>query len=316
MKRNVLVFVLVVALLTGLVAVPVMANDEKPYIAMIALGYGHQFWQAVRMGAEQAAEEFGVRITFEGPEDETMVDRQVDMLKTALANKPQAIAMAAIDTESVAGILQEAKAEGIVVVGFDAGVGDAESDAKVSTDSVEAGRLAAENAARLLNNEGKIGIIGHSQTTIDAVQRVIGFQEKIAEFPGIQIVDIQYGEGDHLRSAEIAKTMTLAHADIDLIYTSNEGSCVGAYIGLREVGKIRDIMLVGFDSSAAMKDGIRTGEIVGAITQDPVGMGYKTVEAAVKLLNGEQVDSFIDTGCYWYDASNMDADHIAPLLYD
>lgn len=110
--------------------------------------------------------------------------------------------------------------------------------------------------------------------------------------------------------------MTLAHADIDLIYTSNEGSCVGAYIGLREVGKIRDIMLVGFDSSAAMKDGIRTGEIVGAITQDPVGMGYKTVEAAVKLLNGEQVDSFIDTGCYWYDASNMDADHIAPLLYD
>ena len=257
-----------------------------------------------------------MRITFEGPEDETMVDRQVDMLKTALANKPQAIAMAAIDTESVAGILQEAKAEGIVVVGFDAGVGDAESDAKVSTDSVEAGRLAAENAARLLNNEGKIGIIGHSQTTIDAVQRVIGFQEKIAEFPGIQIVDIQYGEGDHLRSAEIAKTMTLAHADIDLIYTSNEGSCVGAYIGLREVGKIRDIMLVGFDSSAAMKDGIRTGEIVGAITQDPVGMGYKTVEAAVKLLNGEQVDSFIDTGCYWYDASNMDADHIAPLLYD
>jgi len=282
MKRNVLVFVLVVALLTGLVAVPVMANDEKPYIAMIALGYGHQFWQAVRMGAEQAAEEFGVRITFEGPEDETMVDRQVDMLKTALANKPQAIAMAAIDTESVAGILQEAKAEGIVVVGFDAGVGDAESDAKVSTDSVEAGRLAAENAARLLNNEGKIGIIGHSQTTIDAVQRVIGFQEKIAEFPGIQIVDIQYGEGDHLRSAEIAKTMTLAHADIDLIYTSNEGSCVGAYIGLREVGKIRDIMLVGFDSSAAMKDGIRTGEIVGAITQDPVGMGYKTVESCSK----------------------------------
>ena len=55
-------------------------------------------------------------------------------------------------------------------------------------------------------------------------------------------------------------------------------------------------MLVGFDSSAAMKDGIRSGEIVGAITQDPIGMGYKTVEAAVKLLNGEPVDEFIDTG--------------------
>ena len=110
--------------------------------------------------------------------------------------------------------------------------------------------------------------------------------------------------------------MLQAHPDIDLIYTSNEGACVGAYNGLKEAGKIKEVLLVGFDSSAAMKEGVRSGEIVGAITQDPVGMGYKTVEAAVKLLNGEKVDSFIDTGCYWYDASNMDEDHIKPLLYD
>ena len=58
-------------------------RDDKPYIAMIALGYGHQFWQAVRQGAEEAAKDYNVRITFEGPEEETMVDKQVDMLKTA-----------------------------------------------------------------------------------------------------------------------------------------------------------------------------------------------------------------------------------------
>ena len=56
------------------------ADGEEPYIAMIALGFSHQFWQAVKSGADQAAADLGVKITFEGPEQETMVDKQVDML--------------------------------------------------------------------------------------------------------------------------------------------------------------------------------------------------------------------------------------------
>lgn len=293
------------------------AEEDDKYIAMIALGFSHQYWQAVKQGAEEAAADLGYRITFEGPEAETMVDKQVDMLKTALQNNPQAVCMAAIDTESVAGILQEAKKDGMPVVGFDAGVGAEESDAKCSTDSKAAGALAAEHAAEILGGKGKVAIIGHSQTVIDAVERVVGFQEKIeSDYPDIEIVDIQYGEGDHMKSAEIAKSMVVANPDLQLIYTSNEGSCVGAYNGLKEAGKIGEVELIGFDSSAAMKEAIRSGEIVGAITQNPIGMGRAAVETAVKLINGEEVPEFIDTGCCWYDASNMDDPEIAPLLYD
>ena len=125
-------------------------TEDDKYIAMIALGFSHQYWQAVKQGAEEAADELGYRITFEGPEQETMVDKQVDMLKTAVQNNPDAICMAAIDTESVAGILQEEKAKGVPVIGFDSGVGEAESDVKCSTDSMAAGALAAEHAGELL----------------------------------------------------------------------------------------------------------------------------------------------------------------------
>lgn len=293
------------------------ADSGKPYIAMIALGFSHQYWQAVKQGAEQAAEEYGVSITFEGPETETQVDKQVDMLKTALGNNPVAVCMAAIDTESVAGILQEAKGKGVKVVGFDAGVGEAEADCKCTTDSIEAGAIAAEHAAELLGGKGKIAVIGYSQTTVDSVERNKGFIDKITnDYPDIEVVDVQFGDGDHLKSAEIAKAMVQANPDLNLIFTNNEGSCIGAYNGLNEVGKIDDVKLIGFDSSAAMKEAIRNGQIAGAITQDPIGMGYKSIEAAVKLVNGEEVESFIDTGCYWYDADNMDDPQIAPLLYD
>ena len=293
-------------------------EDDKPYVAMIALGYGHQFWQAVKQGAEQAAEEYGVTITFEGPEQETMVDKQVDMLKTAIQNKPDAICMAAIDIASVTDILNEQKAAGVPVIGFDAGLGDELPQVTVSCNNEEAGKLAAQNAAELLNGEGKIAIMGHSETAPDAIARVEGFIKEIeANWPNIEIVDDQYADGDQLRSAEATKGMLLANPEIDLIYASNEGACVGAYNGMKELGVNGQVKLVGFDSSAALKEGIRCGDISGAITQDPVSMGYMCVEAAVKLMNGEDLGTtFIDAGFAWYNADNMDSPEIAPCLYD
>jgi ribose transport system substrate-binding protein len=59
-----------------------------------------------------------------------------------------------------------------------------------------------------------------------------------------------------------------------------------------------------------------TGLQAGAITQNPIGIGYKCVEAAVKAINGEPVDKVIDTGFYWYDATNIDSDEIKAVLYE
>ena len=64
----------------ALASAPAAYAEDEIYIPMISKGFQHQFWQAVKLGADQAAEEFGVRITFEGPDNETMVDRQIDML--------------------------------------------------------------------------------------------------------------------------------------------------------------------------------------------------------------------------------------------
>lgn len=71
-------------------------------------GFQHQFWQAVKQGAEQQAEKEGVRITFEGPTDETQVEEQMTMLANALAKQPAAIGFAALDSEAAAPVLKQA----------------------------------------------------------------------------------------------------------------------------------------------------------------------------------------------------------------
>ena len=106
------------------------AAAEKLYIPVISKGFQHQFWQAVKLGSENAAKDLNVDITFEGPESEAMVDKQVEMFQTALDKKPAAICLAAVDSKAFEPLLQQAKAAGIPVIGFDSGV---DSDIPVTT---------------------------------------------------------------------------------------------------------------------------------------------------------------------------------------
>ncbi|MNY76872.1 hypothetical protein D3C86_2165940 [compost metagenome] len=61
---------------------------------------------------------------------------------------------------------------------------------------------------------------------------------------------------------------------------------------------------------------ITSGVMNGAITQNPVGIGYETVKAAIGALKGETLPTIIDTGFFYYDATNMADPEIAAVLYD
>lgn len=61
---------------------------------------------------------------------------------------------------------------------------------------------------------------------------------------------------------------------------------------------------------------IRSGQIAGAVTQNPYQMGYRAVVEAVKAAGGEKLPKEIDSGFAWYDAKNMDDPQIREALYD
>lgn len=292
------------------------ADSGKIYIPVISKGFQHQFWQAVKAGAEKASKEFNVEITFEGPESETMVDKQVEMLQAALGKNPKAICLAALDSKAVIPLLEKAKAANIPVIGFDSGVDSDIPVATAATDNIKASALAADKMAELIGNEGEIGVVVHDQTSRTGVDRRDGFVNQIkAKYPNIKIVDIQYGGGDQLKSTDLAKAMIQAHPKIKGFFGANEGSAIGVLNAVKELNKESSIKVVGYDSGKQQLDAISSGTEAGAITQDPIGIGYKAVEAAVKAIKGEKIEKNIDTGFHWYDKSNIDSDAIKPLLY-
>ncbi len=148
MKKT-LIALMALVILVSLTPLFAQGTQEagKPYIAVVSKGEQHDFWQQVKLGANAAAKEYGVDITFEGPPSESDVQIQVEMLNNAMAKNPVAIALAALNTSSVLDQLQQTKNAGIPVIGFDSGVPEAPQGsiwANASTNNYAAAGLAAQ----------------------------------------------------------------------------------------------------------------------------------------------------------------------------
>jgi ribose transport system substrate-binding protein len=290
-------------------------SGEQPYIAIVSKGFQHQFWQAVKKGADQEAQKEGVRISFEGPATESDIEAQVTMLTNALAKQPAAIGFAALDSKAAAPLLQQAKTANIPVIAFDSGVDSDIPLTTAATDNKAAAAEAAKHMSEALGGTGKVAMVVHDQTSKSGTDRRDGFAEWMkANAPGITLLDPQYGGGDQAKSADITKSIISANPDLKGIYGSNEGSAIGVVKGVQESGKT-GLTIIGFDSGQAQIDAINSGVMLGAITQNPVGMGEQLVQAAVKATKGESLPKVIDTGFYWYDKTNITDPKITAVLY-
>ena len=292
-------------------------QSQEIYIPLVSKGFQHQFWQAVKQGAEQAAKDLKVKVSFEGPETEAMVDKQIDMLSAALAKKPQAIGFAALDSQAAIPLLKKAQAAKIPVVAFDSGVDSDIPVTTTTTDNKAAAALAADKMAELIGKSGEVALVVHDQTSRTGVDRRDGFVNRIkSTYPNIKIVSVQYGGGDQLKSTEITKSILQASPNIKGIFGANEGSAIGVVNGVKEMKRTGKVVVIGYDSGKQQKNAIMDGSMAGAITQNPVGMGYKTVEMAVKAVKGEKMPKIVDTGFFWYDKTNIADPKIAAVLYD
>ena len=293
------------------------ATGAAPYVAIVSKGSQHQFWQAVQKGATDEAAKLGATITYEGPASESEVDKQLTMLQTALDKKPAAICFAALDSKAATPLLEKAKAAGIPVVGFDSGVDSDIPVTTVTTDNAKAAGEAADQMAKLIGDAGKVAVIVHDQTSKTGQDRRDGFVNQMkAKHPNIEIVAIEYGAGDPVKSADFAKAIMTKNPDLKGFFGANEGSIKGVLNALKETGKEGKVVAIGYDSGQQQLDAIAAGTEAGAITQNPVGIGAKCVSAAMDAIAGKSMEKIIDTGYYWYDKTNITNPEIAAVLYN
>lgn len=294
----------------------VTESDEKLDIAVVAKGYASPFWAAVKEGAFAAGDDLGVNVTFSGPDTESDVVRQVDQINLAHVMHPDAFVFAALDSSASVIALEQFEESGIPVVAFDSGVPNSDIPiSTVATNNRAAAAAAAERMVELTGGEGEVAILAQTSTSVTGIDRRDGFIDYLAEnAPGLTVVDVQYNDSDQAKAEQQASAIIQAHPNLSGIFATDDDGAVAAAQTARRAGA--DLHIIGFDSGAVQVQLIREGEMVGSVTQNPYLMGYIAVETAVKAANGEDVEPVIDSGFYWYDATNWQDEDIQKAIYD
>lgn len=334
-------------------AAPDAATGDKPYVAIVSKGFQHQFWQVVNKGAQAAADELGVEITFDGPPTESDIAIQVDMLKSALDKKPVAVCLAALDPDSVKEQLDACAAANIPVIGFDSGVPGVEIYSTAATDNNAAAAIAADELFKNADFKAKfdaatadapikVGVLSQDATSASIIGRTEGFINKLVELAGTENVSVS-GHDKYNKAQDGAKLQivvnvpaTTSAADqktgaeallgegLAAIYGSNENAAGGILSAsndgsdfAKDTGKFKDTIAIGFDAGKTQRTAVENGWFYGSVTQDPYQIGYQAVKLAVDAINGgEGGNAIVDTGAKWYNAENLTDPSISELVYE
>ena len=176
---------------TSIVDTSNVTANEAYHFEIVVKSYQSSYWQAAVQGIEAEAEALGVTVNCTGPNQESDIADQVNMLNNAINQKPDGIGLAACDQESVLEALQTAMDQGIPVVCFDAGVPDAPEGSvysTIATDNYGAGAIAADHLYEALRDKitssespVRIGEVNQEATSYSIINRGLGFIDRMIE---------------------------------------------------------------------------------------------------------------------------------------
>ena len=331
------------------------SGDSKGYhFEVVVKSFQSSYWQAAVQGINQACDELGVTANTTGPNAESDIADQVNMLNNAINKDPDGIALAACDQNSVIDSLKTALEKKIPVVCFDSGVPDAPEGSVYATDvtdNEQAGGIAAEHIYpaikdKLGKGQVRVGEVNQDATSANISERGMGFINKfieLAKADGFTVavvgndfyVNQVKDNGDQASADVILEVAVPAQTTVELCATeasnimnkddtiamfgSNQVSAEGVLTANQNLNKLGTdegkIVGAGFDAGAVLKAAVKDGTMLGAVTQSPLMMGYYAIYALTAAANGEELED-VPTDGYWYDSTNMDSEEIAPNLYD
>jgi ribose transport system substrate-binding protein len=263
----------------------------------------HPFYQDLEAGLRAAAAQEGYDLIVQAGEFD--VARQKDQIENFIVRKVNAIIVSPCDSRSIGTSVLAANLAGIPVFTADIAVlaEEAQVVCHVASDNVAGGRLAAKALANALGGTGKVAIIDHPEVE-SVIQRVLGFEEELNNYPDIEIVAKLPGRGVKDIAFRTAEDILQGHPELDGIFGINDDSALGALAAVEKAGKLARVTIVGFDAVPEARQAIRNGKIFADVIQQPGVIGSSTIQAVADYMAGRAVPQSILIPCDLYSRSD------------
>ena len=279
-------------------------GSDRTTIAVIPKQTGGEFWETVEQGARRAGTTYDVDIRWEGTVTETEIAEQNKIIEGMVTLAVDGLVVAPLNARATQKGVDGAADAGIPVVVFDSGIDGDRHLSFIATDNRAGGSLAAEEMAQVAAADGNVIALRFLQGTGSTEARIEGFVAT-ATSHGLKIAADPYCEDGTIAGAKKTASNVLENfiegqrLAIDGIFACNLYTALGlaaALDDLRKGGITVDAIVIGFDTSPKLLDGLEAGTIHALVSQRPEMMGFLAVETMVKHLRGESVDARVDTG--------------------
>lgn len=286
---------------------------DQLYIEVSALGNLDYFYDH-KLGMEMVGKELGVRTEYVGPA-EYDINAMVAAFEQAIAKKPNGLVIVGFEP-SLNSIVDKAVEMGIPVVTVDADLPGSKRLAFVGTGNFGAGQVGGNKMANLIGEKGKVAIMTRpGQSNLE--QRVAGYKDAFASFPGIEVVQIVDTQSDPIVAASAASALLQKYPDLAGIACVEAAGGSGAATAVREANKIGKVKIIAMDRGNEVLEAIGEGIISASVAQQTALMPYYAVQILFNLNNSKVaitddneaagvlgIPAVIDTGVIIVDKSN------------
>jgi ribose transport system substrate-binding protein len=279
-------------------------GSGKPRVAFVS-NNAHSFWTFAEKGAQKAANEFGVELTFRRPPDGS-AKTQREMIQDLLNRGFKGVAVSPNDPKNNLSFYQSRVAPKMALVMTDNDLPDPSArKCYIGTHNYRAGRAAGELVKKALPKGGTVAIFVGQMDATNAVERRQGLLDELAGLDQKEMdkvtpadtEDLELGNGYTLlvTKTDGAKQEVCQSQAQDLLI---KHPTVGCLVGLWEynppailaaVSKKKGAKpaIVAFDENDLTLEGIKNDEVVGTIVQNPYQFGYQSVKVLAGLAQGK-----------------------------
>jgi inositol transport system substrate-binding protein len=251
------------------------------------------FMTYVRNGLDEAAKKDGVQIQFEDAQGDVV--RQLNQVQGFINQKVDAVIVLPVDTSATANITRaavEAKTPLVYVNRHPDERTLPKGVVTVASNDIEAGQLQMRYLAEKLGGKGNLAIIMGDLAQNATHDRTEGVKQVLKDFPDIKVVEQQSAEWQRNKGMDLTSNWLLAGSRFDAIVANNDEMAIGAAMALQQAGKGKgEIAIVGIDGLPDGLAAIKRGMLVASVFQDPKAQATSAVQAALKMIKGEPVES-------------------------
>lgn len=249
---------------------------------------GIPYFNASEEGAQEAADELGVELIYDGPTEALAAD-QVEFIEQFTQQQCGAIAVAANDPDALAPAMQQAESAGISTLSWDADVAEEGRQVFINQATFEAiGQQLVDTMAQQTNGQGEFLVVTGSLTAPNQNSWIEAMEAHMAEnYPGMSIAAIEPGEEDLQRGIDLTSDYLQANPDTAGVFGITSVALPGAAEAVQQAGLDGQVAVTGLSTPNDVRPYIESGAVEEFVLWSPADLGYLTVFAANAAINGE-----------------------------